>query len=194
MLALSIRHQIIIGSILMVLMIITRSHHFAAMHTLPGASWVVFFLAGVYLRSALPLLGFFVLTWILDFAAYASGDGVSDYCLTYAYAFLMPAYASLWLAGRWYAYQYQFTWRTLQPLLWSMTAGLVLCELFSSGGFYFFSDRFANTTLIEFSQRVISYFPLYVGSFLFYIMTAIIIHSVVKVIDSIRDLRQSANG
>jgi len=194
MLVLSVRNQMIIGSVLAVLLIMTRSHHFAAMHALPGASWAVFFLAGIYLRSVSPLLWLLVLTWLLDFSAYKWGDGSSDYCLTYAYAFLLPAYGSLWLAGRWYVSQYQFSWHTLLPLFSSMAVGLVLCELFSSGGFYFFSGRFVETTLIGFGQRFINYFPLYVGSFLFYIVIAIGLHSIVKIIASNRSLRQVVNG
>lgn len=194
MFVLSNRNQIMIGCVLAVLMIMTRSHHFASMNLLPGASWAVFFLAGFYLRSTGLLLGLLVLAWLLDFAAYAWGGSASDYCMTYAYVFLLPAYASLWLAGRWYAHRYQFSWSTLQPLFWSMAAGLVLCELFSSGGFYFFSGRFTDTTLIGFGQRFVSYFPLYVESFLFYIAIAIVLHSVIRIISSNHKLQQTANG
>jgi hypothetical protein len=69
MLTLSIRSQIQIGILLALLMIFTRSHHFASIHNMADASWVIFFLAGVYLRSTWPLLGFFALSWWLDFAA-----------------------------------------------------------------------------------------------------------------------------
>lgn len=177
MLTLSIRNQIAIALTLVLLMIITRGHHFATLQTLlPGASWAIFFLAGVYLRSAWPLAGFFALSWWLDFAAYTWG-GASGYCLTPAYIFLLPAYASLWLAGRWFAKQYQFEWRTLMPLSFSVIAGLTLCELFSSGGFYFFSGRFEETTFVEFGQRLIQFFPFYIESFLFYLGMTIAIHT-----------------
>lgn len=177
MLTLSTRHQIVIGLTLVVLMIITRGHHFASLHNmLPGASWAIFFFAGAYLRSAWPLLGFFALSWWLDFAAYTWG-GASDFCLTPAYTFLLPAYTSLWLAGRWYAKQHQFAWRTLMPLSFSIIAGLILCELFSSGGFYFFSGRFEETTWFQFSERLIAFFPMYIESFLFYTCIAVIIHT-----------------
>ena len=181
MLTLSARNQLAIGLLLVSLMILTRSHHFASAHNLADASWVIFFLAGVYLRSAWPLLGFFALSWWLDFAAYTWG-GVSDFCITPAYVFLLPAYVSLWLAGHWYAKQYQFAWHTVMPLSLSIIAGLILCELFSSGGFYFFSARFAETSLIEFGERLIRYFPLYAESFVFYIGIAIVIHSLFALI------------
>ncbi|SET30339.1 hypothetical protein SAMN05216326_11966 [Nitrosomonas marina] len=164
---LSNRHQLMIASVLAILMFATRDYHFSTTYNLPGASWAVFFIAGIYLRTAWPLLGFLALSWWLDFAAYAWG-GASAFCLTPAYGFLLPAYASLWLAGRWYAGQYQFAWQTLIPLAFSMIAGLSLCELFSSGGFYFFSDRFADTSWAEFIVRSMTYFPLYIKSFVIY--------------------------
>lgn len=193
MLTLSIRNQTAIGLLLVLLMILTRSHHFASVHHLADASWAIFFLAGVYLRSAWPLLGFFALSWGLDFAAYTWG-GVSDFCITPAYGFLLPAYGSLWLAGRWYAKRHQFTWHTVMPLSLSVMTGLTLCELFSSGGFYFFSGRFAETTLIEFGERLVQYFPLYIESFVFYLGIAIVIHALFTLIVQQLNSRGTTTG
>jgi len=191
--ALAGRHQIVIALMLVLLVIVTRGHHFSSLHNLPGASWAVFFLAGVYLRAVWPLVGFLALSWWLDFAAYTWG-GASGFCLTPAYIFLLPAYASLWLAGRWYAGQYQFTWRTLMPLSLSIMAGLILCELFSSGGFYFFSGRFADTTWVEFAGRLLNYFPMYVESFLFYTGMAIALHVALVLIGQQRNLGSTTTG
>lgn len=176
MLTLSIRNQMAVGLLLVLLMILTRSHHFASIHNLADASWAIFFLAGVYLRSAWPLLGFFVLSWWLDFAAYTWG-GVSDFCMTPAYGFLLPAYTSLWLAGRWYAKRHRFAWHTILPLSASVVVGLTLCELFSAGGFYFFSGRITDTTWGEFGEQLIKYFPLYIEAFVFYLGIAAVIHA-----------------
>ncbi|PXW83522.1 hypothetical protein C8R34_12746 [Nitrosomonas sp. Nm84] len=193
MLTLSTRNQMAIALLLVLLMVLTRSHHFASVHNLADASWAIFFLAGIYLRSAWPLLGFFALSWWLDFAAYTWG-GVSDFCITPAYVFLLPAYASLWLAGRWYAKQYQFTWRTAVPLSLSIMAGLTLCELFSGGGFYFFSGRIAETTLSEFGEQLIKYFPMYIETFVFYIGIAIVIHALLALIVQQVNPRNTTTG
>ncbi len=176
MMTLSNRSQIIIGVVLMLLMIVTRGHHFSSLHSLPGASWAIFFLAGLYLRSVWPLAGFFILTWMLDFSAYTWG-GASGFCLTSTYVFLLPAYSALWYAGRWYARRHQFEWSTVLPLFLSLMTGAAVCELFSSGGFYFFSGRFEETTLVEFGQRLIQYFPHYIGSLMFYIGITAVVHS-----------------
>jgi hypothetical protein len=193
MLTLSTRNQIAIGLLLAVFMILTRSHHFATMHNLADASWAIFFLAGIYLRSAWPLLGFFALGWGLDVAATTWG-GVSDFCMTPAYIFLLPAYASLWLAGRWYAKRHQFAWRTVMPLSISIMAGLTLCELFSGGGFYFFSGRIAETSVAEFGEQLIKYFPLYIETFVFYLGIAVAIHALLTLLAQQFSSRNSTAG
>ena len=173
---LSVRNQLTIGSGLVLLMILTREYHFSSLHSLPGASWAIFFLAGLYLRAIWPLAGLFVLTWALDFSAYTWG-GASNFCLTSSYVFLLPAYSAIWYAGSWYARRYKFEWQTLLPLSLSLITGAAVCELFSSGGFYFFSGRFEETTLIEFGHRLVQYFPQYFGSLVFYIGIITVIHT-----------------
>lgn len=176
MLILSGRTQLVIGIALAALMVATRGQHFATLHNLPGASWAVFFLAGVYLRPKWALPALLGLTWFLDFAAFTWGSA-SGFCLTPAYVFLLPAYASLWLAGRWYATRYRFAWDTLAPLAGAVIAGAAVCQLFSSGGFYFFSGRFAEPTLVEFGARLAKYFPSYLGSLVFYVAIAAVVHA-----------------
>ncbi len=175
MLNLSIRTQWAIGSLLVLLIVATRGHHFASLQTLPGASWAVFFLAGIYLRSRWAAVGLLMLTWLLDYTGYIWG-GSSGYCLTPAYLFLVPAYGSLWYAGRWYARRHCFAWRTLLPLAGAMLAGALVCELLSSGGFYFFSGRFAETSWTEFGSRVWRYFPMYLESMMLYVDIATVVH------------------
>lgn len=185
MLTLSNRNQILIGAVLVLLLVATRSEHFATLHSLPGASWAVFFLAGVYLRPVWILPAVLVFVWGLDFAPFLlSGASLAEianggraYCLTPAYVFLLPAYAALWFAGRWYAHQYRFEWRTLLPLSTAALAGAVVCELFSSGGFYFVSGRFAEATLAEFGARLVTYFPRDLQSLAFYVGLAAVVHA-----------------
>ncbi len=186
MLTLSTRNQIAVGLALAAALTLTRGQHFATLHSLPGASWAVFFLAGVYLRPLWALPALLALTWFLDFAAFTWG-GASGFCLTRAYAFLLPAYASLWLAGRWYAARHRFAWATLAPLAAAAVTGAAVCELFSSGGFYFFSGRFAEPALIEFGARLAKYFPSYLGSLTFYVGLAAAVHALLV-------LSRSADG
>lgn len=192
MLILSFRTQLIIALLLAVLMILTRSYHFAASHQLADASWAIFFLAGVYLRSIWPAAGFFLLGLWLDFAAIMWG-GVDDFCLTPAYLFLLPAYGSLWLAGKWFAKQYQFQWRSLMPLTVSGIMGLTACELFSNGGFYLFSGRFQTISWNEFIEVTIKYFPMYVETFVLYVSIAALIHILFTFLTQLLNLRGTAS-
>ncbi len=52
-----------------------------------------------------------------------------------------------------------------------------LCEVFSSGGFYFLSGRFAETGLVTFAQRLAQYFPPSLTAMGFYVVVAAIGHA-----------------
>jgi hypothetical protein len=190
MLTLSTRNQIIIGLVLVLFMMITRGHHFDSLQNLPSASWAVFFLAGAYLRTAWPLLGFFVLAWLLDFAAY-TWNGASNSCLTPAYITLLPAYGSLWLAGLWYANQHQFAWHTLVPLSISLMVGTIICRFFSSGGFYLFSGHFTEKTFVEFGERFMKHYPHFFESLLFYVGIAIVVHTAFTLANNLSNSRNT---
>lgn len=185
MLTLSNRNQILIGIVLALLLIATRGQHFSTLHSLPSASWAVFFLVGVYLRPVWGLLAMLAIVWGLDFTPHLlSGASLAEiisgsraFCLTAAYFFLLPAYSALWFAGRWYAGRYRFAWRTLLPLVAAAFIGAVVCKLFSSGGFYFFSGRFAEPTFAEFAGRLVRYFPRYMQSLAFYVGIAAAAHT-----------------
>lgn len=186
MLTLSRAHQFLIGAALVLLLIATRGEHFATLHSLPSASWAVFLLAGVYLRPAWVLPGLFALVWAMDFAPYLISDaslteiinGDQAFCLTPAYFFLLPAYGALWIAGRWFARRYRFEWRTLLPLGAAALGGAAVCELFSSGGFYFVSGRFAEPTVVEFGARLVKYFPSMLQTLALYLGLSFLVHVV----------------
>lgn len=175
MVSLTNKYQFYIASILIFLLVITREYHLAAWHSLPGATWAVFFIAGVYLKPKwiLPLL--LLLTWALDFSAFKWGSA-SDFCLSPAYAYLIPAYSSLWLAGYWYSKRYHFSLRTIPALLASVFIGALLCELISSGSFYVLSGYFSHPNLTEFFARELIYFPAYLFSLYFYTSVAALVH------------------
>jgi len=182
------RHQLVLGVVLAVLMAITRSHHVAALHSLPGASWAVFLLAGVYLRPAWAFPVLLAEAACLDYLAITWG-GVSSFCVSPAYAFLLPAYGALWLAGRWLAPRLSLSWAALGSLGLAVFFGGAACELFSSGGFYFFSGRFAEPTLAEFAPRLVKYFPGDLGALALYAGIAALLHAVLASVASARHVR-----
>ena len=172
------RQQLALGLVLALLMAITRSHHWATLHALPDASWAVFFLAGIYLRPLLAVPALMLEAAAVDYAAITWG-GVGGFCVSPAYAFLIPAYGALFLAGRVYAPHHRPSWPALPWLLGCALAGTMAAELFSSGGFYFFSGRFANPDLAGFIPRLIKYAPSTLSSLALYLGLAAVTHVLV---------------
>lgn len=173
MLSLSKPQQFIIGLLLIALMAFTRGHHFSTINHLPSATLAVFFLAGLYVSSQwlVPIL--LAEAALLDYAAITFG-GVS--CVSPAYVMLIPAYGTLWLAGHWYAKQYQFNWHSLLPLSLSVVLATAISQVFSGGGFYFFSGRYTQPTLAEYGERFVNYFPSALSNIAFYLALAVAFH------------------
>lgn len=167
---LSTRTQVLIGIALALLLAITRGNHFATLN-LPSASWAVFFLAGVLLRPRWVFAGLFALASALDFSMLASGT-VSDWCLSPAYWMLVPAYATLWLAGRLYAGWHRDTLQSLLLLAAVVAVSAFLCNLLSGGGFYFFSGRYPEPSLAAWLPRIAEYYPRFLSSMALYVGVA----------------------
>lgn len=171
------RTQWIIGIALALILSLTRSHHFATPAHLPDASWAVFFLAGLYLGSWGWFTTFTLIAVLVDWIAITFA-GVSDFCVTPAYAALLLAYALLWGAGRGYRRLHHERLSSLFALAIAVTLGAIGAELCSSGSFYLLSGRFAHPSLGEFLSRESQYFPGMLESMSFYIALAAIVHVV----------------
>lgn len=169
------RHQLVIGLLLALLMAVTRFNHFGSPVSLPDASLAVFFLAGVYLTPAMWFPLFILEAALLDLASVAGG--VSDWCVTAAYGFLIPAYACPWLAGRWFAPR-------ARPAPGALVAalGMALAAAFaiSNGSFYLFSGYFESLGWTDYMRAVIGYFPAYAGYTLMYVGAAACVHGVAR--------------
>jgi hypothetical protein len=176
---LSGRSAVILAVIFAVVMSITRGHHFATLTHLPDASWAIFFLLGVYFRNYLLLPLFLALAALIDCLA-VNQFGVSNYCLTPAYPFLIPAYLALWLAGHWLAAHGRFDLRSLLLAVLSVSGGAAVCELVSSGSFYFLGGRFESASLSGFIQMLVQYFPSDLGNVMLYVGIAALIHTLVN--------------
>jgi len=174
----SLRQSALILLALSALMWLTRGQHIATLTQLPDASWAIFFALGFYFRRNLLLPLFLAQAALIDYLAITQ-FGVSDYCVTPAYTMLLPAYAALWLAGRNYAARFRFNWPTLLPLTASAAAGTLVCELISSGSFYFTSGRFADTSLTEFGSRIVQYLPGNLASVALYLGCIALTHGLI---------------
>jgi hypothetical protein len=167
--------QISLGLIFAALMAVTRGQHAALATHLPDASLAVFFLAGVYLRPAWAFPALFGLATLIDTIAVTWG-GVGAFCITGAYAALIPAYGALWAAARWYAGRHRYAWSSLVPLAGAALVGATLREVFSTGGFYLFSGVFPAPTLEGLALGVVKYLPTSLGNLALYLGLAVLTH------------------
>lgn len=169
------RAQLLAGFALAGLMAATRFNHFGSPVSLPDASLAVFWLAGLYLRPYwLPL--FIVEAGLLDWVSIAGG--VSDWCVTPAYGFLIPTYGCLWLLARRHAWRGRVEWRTLPSLVGSLGLALMLAFAISNTSFYLLSGYFGDLGLAEYARAVLRYFPAYAGYAYVYAAAGLAVHAV----------------
>lgn len=168
--------RLLVGIALAALMVATRGQQLAPLgQHLPDASLAVFFLAGFYLGRP-PIFGaIFALATLIDLAAIGWG-GVSSYCLTPAYWLLIPAYGSVWVAGRWYAGRYQAATSTFPVLGGALLVAGIAAEAFASGGFYLFSGRFAELSLTGLGHSLVDYLPGTLLALFIYVGLAVPVH------------------
>jgi len=178
MINLSKCNAVILALVLSVVMWVTRGHHVATLTHLPDASWAIFFMLGFYFRSRVLLPLFLAQAALVDYVAITQ-FGVNAYCVTPAYAFLLPAYSALWLAGKWYAARHQFQVRSLPLFAAAAVVGSAVCELISSGSFYFLGGRFSDASLAEFVPRLVRYFPANLENVALYLGLAALIHMLI---------------
>lgn len=171
---------------LAILMAATRFEHFGSSVALPDASYAIFFLGGLFLnpsrRLSIALFTALILeAGLIDVYA-TSVQGISDWCMTPAYWFLIPTYASLWFSGRWFSGKYSLRGKGLVGVMLTAFAANSFAFVFSNATFYLFSDRFADMTAMEYATRVSQYFGSYVSVALLYIACAIAIYAAIKVV------------
>lgn len=166
---------LMIGGLLLFILITTRSHFFTHIQ---DASWAIFFILGFYVRKAIGLPLFLLAAFIVDLIVIESKGGES-YCFTVSYPFLAPAYGSLWLAGRLFANNYSESLKGLAYFGVAAVVGITVCDVISSGGFYWLSGRFEDTNMTEFVGRIARFLPMYLKSTLLFLGLAAIVHLIV---------------
>ncbi|MES1981491.1 MAG: hypothetical protein V4443_03340 [Pseudomonadota bacterium] len=167
---------------LAVLMAATRYNHFGSSVTLPDASLAVFLLAGFFLARSRAALPAFVLLLLeagaVDYYA-TEFQGVSSWCFSPAYWFLIPTYASLWLGGRWFAARQRKSWASLALFSGVVWLATTVAFVISNVSFYMFSGRYDVLSLTEYTAHIMQYYPSYMGSSLMYIAPAVVIYLLV---------------
>ena len=172
--------QLWILTALALLMAATRYNHFGSSVSLPDASLAVFLLAGFFLaRLSWPALLVFVLLLLeaggIDYYA-INVAGVSDWCVTPAYWFLIPTYASMWLGGSWFAARQQNNWRSLALFGGVSWLATTAAFLISNASFFLLSGRYSEMSAAEYAGKVAQYYPPYWSGSLMYLALASVIY------------------
>ena len=176
MFALSPKNQWLVGGGLLLAMLATRTH---LVDLLQDASWAVFFLLGVYVRSALVYPLFWLAAFAIDYTVTADG-GISSYCMTPAYGFTFVAYAALWGAGRWFAHHFSYDLRGVMRVVGSVVLGTLVCFAISNISFYLLSDYFDKMSMANYALAVLKYLPAYLQTTVFYVGIAALVHIAVQ--------------
>lgn len=168
--------SLVLGTLLVLLMATTRSHHFDSLTHLPDASLAVFLLAGFFL----PMLAFPALLVVAGLADYAAFNyaGVSDWCFSPAYWFLIPTYAVLFYAGRFYATRHRATWRGLGLFTAIALVATSTAFVISNLTFYAFSGRYADVGLLRYAGNIAQYYLPYMASAFMYLAPSALLYAV----------------
>lgn len=162
---------------LVTLMVATRFKHFGDLLHLPDASMALFFLGGLYLRRHLAFTGFVALAVLIDEVS-VHYLGVSDFCMTIAYAFIPLAYAVLWYAGRATSAAMDGSpTRALSTWAVGMLAAAG-CFAISNGAFYWLGGRYADPHMGEYVARLLQWGPLFLRTTAVYLAVALAGHVV----------------
>jgi hypothetical protein len=104
--------------------------------------------------------------------------GVSDFCVTAAYAFLPLAYAVLWYAGRWYAPRLGGDARSLVAAFGVALLAAIASFAISNGSFYWLGGRYSDPNVAQYVARLWQWGPLFVGTTMSYVLIALVVHAV----------------
>ena len=167
-----------VASLFAMVMIATRFNHFGDALHLPDASMALFFLGGLYLRKHLAFLGFVVLSVLIDWYS-VSYAGVSDFCITVAYAFLPLAYAVLWYVGRLLAPRYNGSLASHGMVFAGIVVSATLSYAVSNGAFYWLGGRYTDPNMSQYLQRFAQWAPLFVRAAAGYVLVSQVVQALV---------------
>ncbi|NOV32086.1 hypothetical protein [Methylomonas sp. ZR1] len=166
---------------LMALMAATRFHHFGTPFALPDASLAVFFFAGLWLGGRYLFALLLAEAVLIDYLAITK-LGVSDFCVSKAYVFLVGSYGAMWLGGKWCRQFTGLSIATAAQRLMALVAATSIAFLFSNGSFYWLSGRYPNGSFTQYIERVAMYYPPYLTNTLIY---GVVIFGLVTVVKSL---------
>lgn len=176
---------------LMALMAATRFHHFGTPFALPDASLAIFFAAGLWLGGRYLFTVLLLEAGLIDYLAITK-LGVSDFCVSAAYVFLIPTYAAMWLGGKWCRQFKDLAAITLLKQFAALAIATSSAFLISNGSFFLLSGRYAEIDLARYIEGFAIYYPPYMSSTLVYGMVIFAAVNAVKLMLAQKGSQQTA--
>jgi hypothetical protein len=159
---------------------VTRFGHAGTAPMLPDASWAVFFIAGYYFanewRRALPVL--LIEAVLVDVVAIRA-FGLSNYCMTLAYWFLVPAYASLWLGGSVLRHYSRGRRRDLALFPAMLVLSMSACFLLTNASYYWLSGDVPEASFAGWLQNMADWYPSMIGPSCAYVCGVAVLHGAI---------------
>ena len=143
------------------LILLTRSQHFGTQFSPPDATLAAFFLAALFAPGALTYVALLATAALADQVAFASG--VSSWCVTAAYVFLVPTYGVMWFAGYACRSTHFLSVAGSARLVGTLLISSAVAWVISSGSFFLFSGYFTEMPAAEYFGKVLRYVPQYMG-------------------------------
>ena len=169
MLNLSTKQSVVIVVAFSLVLWATRGQHVASLFGLPDATWAISFMVG-FLFGPLLFLVILAQAFLVDYLA------MGNSLMNMAYFSLIPAYLALYLTGKWFRSQYDKQGLTLGAFALSFIGGIAICELVSSGSFYFQKSTASLSGFVElfgqyfFGNLFFAFCYVLVSSLAFYLM------------------------
>lgn len=154
---------------LMLLMAATRIHHYGGPVSLPDASVAIFFLSGLWFGGITLFVALLVEAAVLDYIAIGH-LGVSGYCVSPAYVFLIATYGAVWFGGQFCKRLSDSKASHLAAKFGILVASVSLGFLISNGSFYLLSGKYPDNNWAEYITRVMMYYPPYLKYALIYVV------------------------
>lgn len=175
-----LRLPLVIAGLLILAMALTRFPVSGTALHLSDASWAVFFVAGFYLaahwRWGFPVL--MAVAVAVDLLA-IQYFGISNYCVTVAYWFLVPAYAAMWLGGSLLTRIELRSVRGIGLVAASVLGSASLCFLISNASFYWLGGRVEAASLAGWIANFSTWYPSFVLPTAGYLAFACALHALV---------------
>ena len=161
---------------LTLLMLATRTHHFASLNHLPSASIAIFFLAGMYLRNIKAFWFFYILSVTIDLVSSYYRGQFGD-CITTSYPALVLSYAAMFAAGFYSRPNWeQSAWKiNIIKVALALFVASSIAFFISNGSYYTLSGKFPVLSWAEYASRVDKYFLKSISNPVFYVILAIVI-------------------